>query len=429
MSQLNERSRQHSTKKREAYWYATLKIFTSIQLWLQVGQLALAIPSSKYRTNITIASFLPYAVGDLYPNIVMEDFMVEQAITEINEDPSILPNTFVNLARVNSWDPDYSDIWPYVDSGGFGITAAVNLVKKNDAVIAAVGEYFSKSAMMFNNNMLITKGFSKVLKSWNVKRIGLVVAFDSLSQDDLTNSRGAKAGKKAERIFVQDGITILTKVELTQEMVRNHDYKEAYLTLLHADARYIFMAGSPEAVSDFYYLSANHSLISPSRVWLGINGPQLRTEDTLTVYGPQITDLATGFVMFNYEFEDDSDPPQVKFKEMTDKLTLNNDRFNSMSALAPREDLYQNIYDCTKTILYGLEKFLKDGGHPPEVLLNKSVTELLLPSAFANTGYPGLAIDPITLDENGDLQIPMLFGTWNISDVEMTDVIQRSNGM
>ncbi|KAJ3312964.1 hypothetical protein HDU76_002752 [Blyttiomyces sp. JEL0837] len=133
--------------------------------------------TSKYQTNISIASFLPYSVGDLYPTVVMEDFLMQMAVNEINEDPAILPNTYVNFVRYNNWDPDLSADWPIYTSAGAAMVAAIDTAES---------------------------GVSKL----------------------------------AETMFTRAGITIITKVALTDNMFENHDYTQQYKNLRDVDARY-----------------------------------------------------------------------------------------------------------------------------------------------------------------------------------------------
>ncbi|KAJ3319136.1 hypothetical protein HDU76_000632 [Blyttiomyces sp. JEL0837] len=286
------------------------------------------ILESKHRTNITIASFLPFAIGDFYPAISLEDLIMEMAINEVNEDPNILPDTSVNLVRYNSWDPDYSADWPYVNSGGFAMKNAMDVAQSG--VIAAVGEYFSKSTIfsaevfsvykipfcavaassaklsnkhqypyvirMLPSVTLIMKGHLRMLQSWNVKRVALVVGYDILSRD---------AAKLVEKYFTEGGVTIITRIDLTNIMVKDHDYKLSYSTLIQVDAR-------------------NYSLISPKHIWMGTNEPKVSWTDTIDVYGPEVIDLSIGFVAYNYDFEPYSDPPQVQFYAAFDKFRSTN---------------------------------------------------------------------------------------------------------
>ncbi|KAJ3327780.1 hypothetical protein HDU76_011139 [Blyttiomyces sp. JEL0837] len=87
------------------------------------------IPASKIRTNVTIAIFLPYAIGDFYSLMEFEDAQIELAVNEINQDPDILPDTFINIIRVNNWDPDKSTDYNYVTSGGYATISAINVTQ------------------------------------------------------------------------------------------------------------------------------------------------------------------------------------------------------------------------------------------------------------------------------------------------------------
>ncbi|KAJ3304825.1 hypothetical protein HDU76_005113 [Blyttiomyces sp. JEL0837] len=90
----------------------------------------LPVVPSKYRTNITIAAFLPFALGDFYTFSSMEVEMAQLAVNETNADPNILPNTFVEMIRVNSYDPDGVFSYEFIDSGGYSSLAAINVAER-----------------------------------------------------------------------------------------------------------------------------------------------------------------------------------------------------------------------------------------------------------------------------------------------------------
>ncbi|KAJ3271277.1 hypothetical protein HDU76_011053, partial [Blyttiomyces sp. JEL0837] len=123
--------------------------WTVMHLWLIVVAMSTplvnsqAIPQSKYRTNITLALFQPYSVGDLCTEILIMDKETEIAVNETNEDPNILPHTYVTLKRFNNFDPDTSSENTFVDSGGYAAVRAIEVVQSG-AIIAA-GEYYSKT--------------------------------------------------------------------------------------------------------------------------------------------------------------------------------------------------------------------------------------------------------------------------------------------
>ncbi|KAJ3312962.1 hypothetical protein HDU76_002750 [Blyttiomyces sp. JEL0837] len=326
------------------------------------AQAAVSVPPSKYQSNISIASFLPYSVGDFYPTIMMEDYIMEMAINQINRDPTILPNTYVNLVRYNMWDPELSADWPIYTSAGSAMITAMDIAKSG--VVAVVGEYFSRTAVFtaevfsqFNN------GFRKCFYCQSLRKAITI----------LERQKSGSIGKLAETMFMEAGITILTKVVLTNSMFQNQDYEQAYKDLRDADA-------SPNEVADL------------SVGFLGFNVPQ------------------------TYVY---TDSPLVHFYETLDNFNNENPLYASADALNYQANYVLNTYDCTNTILYGLHRFLNTTGYSAEILANGSAAHLLLPSLFADTGYPGLASNPVRLDSNGDLKVekPVIFGTFNYSYV------------
>ncbi|KAJ3327551.1 hypothetical protein HDU76_011560 [Blyttiomyces sp. JEL0837] len=79
-----------------------------------------AVPSSKFRTNYTLAIFQPYSLGRFYQSVNQRDAEIE---------------------------PDIDSVRSYemIDSGGYAMLAAINVSQSN--ANAVVGEYFSKTAI------------------------------------------------------------------------------------------------------------------------------------------------------------------------------------------------------------------------------------------------------------------------------------------
>ncbi|KAJ3263862.1 hypothetical protein HDU76_012244 [Blyttiomyces sp. JEL0837] len=95
------------------------------------------VPSTKYQTNITVALFWDYALSDYLGQdfLNLRDSECELAVLETNSDPNILPHTFVNILRVNSWDPDNTNYDSIESGGGYTALQAMDIGSRGGDVI------------------------------------------------------------------------------------------------------------------------------------------------------------------------------------------------------------------------------------------------------------------------------------------------------
>ncbi|KAI8845442.1 hypothetical protein BC829DRAFT_280578 [Chytridium lagenaria] len=74
------------------------------------------------------------------------------------------------------------------------------------------------------------------------------------------------------------------------------------------------------------------------------------------------------------------------------------------------------MYDCIKTMLFGINEVLQSiPGMSVSNLTNAINRATLLPKIFADTGYAGASSEVISLSDEGDLKVPYLFNTMNRS--------------
>ncbi|KAJ3329116.1 hypothetical protein HDU76_008581 [Blyttiomyces sp. JEL0837] len=405
------------------------------------------IPESKYRTNITVASHLVYAIGDYYANSMMQDALMEMAINETNEDPEILPYTFVKMARYNAFDPDQTDSYPFIDSGGYAINTAIEIAQSK--ATAVVGEFFSKTAIYSSEvfsyfqipicsptasayalsndavypfyfrtaitTMAAAKGFVTLLKHWDIKRVALIIGFDSLS-------RGT--AKIAEKTILEANIKVLTKVSLSSTEAESNGYAQIYRTLLAVDARYILLFADRVTTPDFFYGARNHSLISSKHVWLGMNDVSIIPS---SISMTEASESALGYVPVTGFIPSDNTAVQADFDRRFNQNIVANPRLASILAdSSVNPYIYTNTYDCTKTILRGLHQLLKQNNYSPEMLANGSLNPLLHRSAFADTGYPGVFVNPMKIDNYGNIELPVVYANSNFSS---DDVMSNAFGI
>ncbi|KAJ3298548.1 hypothetical protein HDU76_006452, partial [Blyttiomyces sp. JEL0837] len=287
------------------------------------------VPSDKNSTNITFALYLPFAITDYSTITASWEWMAEFAVAELNNDSTILPNTYINLAKYNSWDPDFStyDDTSIINSGGYSMVQAMKIAE-DPSVRAALGELWSAttvfSAEVFSQHKMPfcgqfqstlrlsdknkypyyfrlneARGFGnylvRLLRTWKVNRVALIV------DDDPSNL--AAVNIDIEPAFLSAGIQVITRVHLHKYQAVGKDFDDAFKSLIQVDARsiillffdlsivtnivillvdsslslgtsrYFFVYAIQQTTMDFYFLSRKFGLLDPRYVWFTANIP------------------------------------------------------------------------------------------------------------------------------------------------------------
>ena len=55
------------------------------------------------------------------------------AINDLNADPSVFPDTTLNIVRTNIWDPARAQMYETIDSGGYAIIESIKTVKSKQS--------------------------------------------------------------------------------------------------------------------------------------------------------------------------------------------------------------------------------------------------------------------------------------------------------
>ncbi|KAJ3280203.1 hypothetical protein HDU76_009247, partial [Blyttiomyces sp. JEL0837] len=178
--------------------------------------------------------------------------------------------------------------------------------------------------------------------------------------------------------------------------------------------------GSQDATADFYFKSREYNLVSPNHVWVGLNPPTPLDNSDMDVYGPTAQDDLSGFVIIYGENSSPYDPQGQKFNATWGALSnINSTRFPPWG----QDFSVAATYDCTKVMLYGLHEFLQNNPQfSPDMLANGSLNSYLTIDKFANTGYEGVTYHPTTLNEDGDLNAPIVFITINWTSLTSPDI-------
>ncbi|KAJ3287571.1 hypothetical protein HDU76_007802, partial [Blyttiomyces sp. JEL0837] len=392
-----------------------------------------SIPASKYRTNITLALFWDYArTPYYYPDVVSRDTQCELAVNETNADPDILPNTYVNIVRFNSWDPKLAKSRG-VRSGGHAAVQAI--AAANSGAMGVIGELFDRTtvyaAEVFSQYKMpycgATQGIDKLsdknlfeyffrvhssgrilgpailslLQHWEVKRVAIVVD---------TSLDFQAFARSLEHVLMGTSVKLIQRLTILANMVHQSDYSQIYQQLKAVDARYIVIFTQAPYVADIYFHARNYSLVGEKYVWISPTPPDASSGDLVGQYGESAPDDMEGFVMITQDSPDFNSDAVTNFVNTWFPLSDSDpERFPPIY-----DTETAGAYDCVKLMLLGIHEFMdKNPQYTPEMLANGTLTSQFTPDKFANTGYNGVVYQPITLTANGDLNIPIVFFTLN----------------
>ncbi|KAJ3330178.1 hypothetical protein HDU76_006262 [Blyttiomyces sp. JEL0837] len=390
---------------------------------------------------IRLALFMPYSIGNIaqYYDTLQNDLEIQLAISEVNNDPNILPDLFVDTLRANSWDPYHTWDYPIVDSGGYTGSGLIHGV---------IGDKFSRSsrfsAQMFSlfkiptcglqtsstrlsnknqypyyfrlNDIVRGNYFVRLLEQFGATKIALVVGYDEISRSIVND---------VLKSLKQSNIQILTRESISVGMFNAHNYEAAYWNLRSVDARYIVILATGDVTADFYFRSRssqrNTTLVDSRHVWVGLSAP-IPTSIPITKYGVNATNDLQGFVFMLSDAPDPNTPVVNKFFT----------RWNAMVSRDPRFH-YQTpglgsgvAYDCAKILLLGYDKLLKQNPKlTPEMLSYGMLGDFMNYSLFTNLSYDGVTYSPIKFNENGDLLTPHLYFSLNRTIFDQSSALTR----
>ncbi|KAJ3404723.1 Peroxisomal membrane protein pex16 [Chytriomyces hyalinus] len=390
-----------------------------------------SIPA-KHENNISIALILPYSsfwnltTKEEYDRCGIQcswwrqmDSGAELAVAEVNENPNILPNTLVNIVRVEGWD------WKNEPGGGVGIAAASAIAIGEDlsGVVGVVGDTLGSSTLLS----------AAILSQYRIPMCGPVQNLPSLSNKEnlpyfwritFSNTWGRdvaallarwKVGRVAMVVDMDDveaaGACVDIKLALSHNFIilserryrgarMDNNYSDIVNEFRRVDARYIILCASAWSASYELVRVANASgLISPKHVWIATNPPF--PADYSGVGSDPRLEMIQGMIL---PFPFTASPQDSNVKAVSshwenlyqkDPLKYQIDFLSWTNA---------GMYDCTGTMLYGFHRLLETSAYLNSTdLYNRAIPELLNFSAFKDTGFNGTLLHPVKLDGFGDI--------------------------
>ncbi|ORY40002.1 hypothetical protein BCR33DRAFT_740656 [Rhizoclosmatium globosum] len=343
------------------------------------------ISSQQTVEPANIAFLFPYAIND--PQISLDiranDAAAELAVSDFNAQH---PSVHFNILRKNIWDPAYATNWTLVDSGGYAIIETVNLTRTYE-VVAAFGDYLSSTTfftaemlsyfgipmcgatqtdpslkdmvnipyfMRMQNGQDYGESLALLLTAWNVTRLSVVIASDTLS---------TAYGTDILTYLKTYNITVQAQVYLTPQMQASGDYSFPLESLQQSQSRfhqihnypsssnnptqnrYFFICADSTLTADFYYAARDAGITgSGVFVWMGINRPYVGTIGQQTaLYGNNAINDLQGFMWLKNDLKGMLDPSVVAF---TERYPL-----TSQGGLP---SYVRQSYDCAQILMTGL---------------------------------------------------------------------------
>ncbi|KAI9330945.1 periplasmic binding protein-like I [Obelidium mucronatum] len=384
--------------------------------------------TAKYQNNITIAFMLPYHTFWDIPDApsvnpdatwyMQMDASAELAVLQANNNSDVLPNTMVNILRVNNWNP----ITDKMELGGTALVAMKAVldphnisgiyIKTVNAISLIAAGVFSELQIPAcggdqNDPALSDKTrypyfirptysskwgleFTSLLLKWNVRRAAIVY--------DGTDKESAGGCLDVKTSFFNNGIIVLS-----YRNYKDASHFDSILSDIKAlDARYIVFCSQGWSISyDFIQRANQTGLISRNHVWLVSNPP---LPQDYAGYGddPRFR-IFDGMMLPVPNFKGGNDPNyriiEKQWNDMyeQDKYKYQTTSLNWASA---------GGYDCAGTLIYGFDDFLKrDTSITPAMLKSHQLQSRLKHQAFSNISFKGINLNPMRLDSNGDVLV------------------------
>ncbi|ORY44513.1 periplasmic binding protein-like I [Rhizoclosmatium globosum] len=273
---------------------------------------------SKRLSNITIAIMLPYksfwnlttpndyANCSICPWMREMDSAAELVVNQINNSSDILPNTMVNIVRVQSWDQRLS-----VPGDGLGgaAVAALELVSKFPNITAGVLGQF------------------QIPFSGGVQNLPVLSNKNNYPYFFRTTY---SASEDVQRFMNANHIIVLSYSSYNGYST-DIDFSQILGELKRVEARYIILCA--QGWSNSYSLvvqAKNMNLISPNHVWFVTNPPY--PQDYSGVGDEPRLDILHGMVYPNYNFALPTDPNSIEIARLLkDRKDITVDQLNDGS--------------------------------------------------------------------------------------------------
>ncbi|KAJ3019934.1 UNVERIFIED_CONTAM: hypothetical protein HDU68_010424 [Siphonaria sp. JEL0065] len=341
------------------------------------------------------------------------------AVQLINNDPSILPTTMVNILRLQGWN---NQATPHNGIGGIA-PGVLEVASNYQNVIGAIGDTSSLSSMVstgiFSQYKIPMCGGSQnlpalsnkenfpyyfrttfankwgndivqVLNLWKVTRVAMVY--------DMDDPESSQACLDIKQALFRDGIIVLTYVKYHGD--HDPDFSNVLTEFKLVDARYIILCAQGWSSSFDLVEAANTAgFISPKHVWFTTQ-PPYPSDYSGSGDEPRL-DKLIGMIY---------PAPKALPKDEPNLVSLTA-KWNASYTQDPLKYQINSFswtnagnFDCVGTMLYGFDKLLKsNSSYTPAMLGKRQLQDLLTYQAFSDTGFKGTLLNPIRLDATGDI--------------------------
>ncbi|KAJ3115607.1 hypothetical protein HDU96_000364 [Phlyctochytrium bullatum] len=341
------------------------------------------------------------------------------ALRDIMNNTAILPNVRVNFIKVNTWNPVFnkeSDGW-IVTSGGYGAAQIYEALMNNPNVVGVIGERYSNPTRFVAgvaSNLKTIPQFSDKRNFeyfWRMQPgagYGMHFArlMERLRAPQVAIITGPSANVLINTVFSEllsdlpkRNIKIASTYSVSRRMIASLDFERVFYSIKNLGINIIILLLSNSDVNKFYMEAAKAGLVSPNYIWTSLTWP---------ILGANVTEnrillpYLQGFIQMSPKTTTENQFVRKRYiQQFWVQVAKAYPYLFDPNMGNPPSRFAVGMYDCTKTMLLGLDKvfspaiadlpnitqFLSDNpNYKARNLSQLNVRPQLTISRFANTG-------------------------------------------
>ncbi|KAJ3104158.1 hypothetical protein HDU97_009509 [Phlyctochytrium planicorne] len=315
--------------------------------------------------------------------------------------PNLLENVKVTIQQVDSYNPKFAVTFfvelTLSDSGGYASATIYDTLMKENG--RRNYEYFWR--MQPGNGLGIH--LVRLLNYMKSNRVALIAGSSGLAKS---------LHLEAESTLTQNNIVVSSSLYLTTSMMAAKNFTFIFDLVKNSKARYIVCTMLTGDIENFYFAAAKYGLVGPEYVWMGIIWPLISPTDPEAKWKYPLVEGFIQIVPMTLSLESFAGKRFLRqyWREIRNAHPEWIDSTIKESS-PPLSRYAAPSYDCMKTMLIGIDSFMKRNSISASNLSQPFWQSRLKIDSFANTGYSGASAELIELTPAGDAKAPYIFVT------------------